>query len=183
MELFIVAEAHLDAGLLEVIADHDLFLYERNDFILFEAEERILIHFQGLLEGFKLGFHSLGQTVFLQGLFHFVKHCAGAGAVIELLVTGKSYKVFIVREVEIIHGGDFLVLTDILHCILIHNAAKDQRVSEAGILVGLYLEVRGDAAAVTYGAATHGLELMGKGIRNMANGTVFIAMGVVNGGV
>ena len=140
MELFIVAEAHLDAGFLEVIANHYLFLYEWDDFILLEAEERVLIHLQGLLEGIKLGRHGGGKAVFLQGLFHFIEHCAGTGAVIELLVTGKGHKVFIIREVEIVHGGDCVVLTDILHCILIHNAAKDQRVSEAGILVGLYLE-------------------------------------------
>ena len=57
MKLVIVAEAHLDAGFLEVIANHYLFLYEGDDFILLEAEERVLIHLQGLLEGIKLGRH------------------------------------------------------------------------------------------------------------------------------
>ena len=46
VELLVVAEAYTDAGFLEVVPDHDLFLDERDDFGLLQAQEGGFIHFR-----------------------------------------------------------------------------------------------------------------------------------------
>ena len=73
IELVIIAETYPDASLLEVIPDRNLFLDKRNDFILLEVEELLLLHIDSLLKSVQLIFHRLLKAVFLQFLAHLVE--------------------------------------------------------------------------------------------------------------
>ena len=73
------------------------------------------------------------------------------------------------------------MLTYILHCILVHDAVQDDGIGQAGVLVPLHLEVRGDAAAVPDGTAVERLEFVRQGIRDMAYAAVLVAVAVVDG--
>lgn len=51
LKLLIISEADLHSCLLPPVAGGDFFLYERNDFILFQSDESLLIHLKSLFKG------------------------------------------------------------------------------------------------------------------------------------
>ena len=181
MELVVVAEPHPDAGLLEVVAHGNLFFDKRHNLLFLEAEERLFVHLQGLLQGIQLTGEGLREAVFLQRLFHLVKQGPGRRAVVELLVLGKGDKLLIVREMEVLQGGDALVCPHIVQGVLLDDTAVYQRVGEAGVFVRLHNEIRGDAAAVAHGTAVGGGEGVRERVRNVAHGAVFVTVRVVDG--
>ena len=77
MQLFVVAQAYLDAGFLEVITHRNFLFDEGNDFILFQAQERFLVHFQGFLQGVQFAGERFREAVLGQGFLHLVKKGAG----------------------------------------------------------------------------------------------------------
>ena len=81
---------------------------------------------------------------------------------------------------EVFNGRNRSVLADEFKGVILDYSVEYEGVGQAAVRLASYLEVRGDSAPVPDGPTLQGLEFMGEGVRNMADGAVFVTVAVID---